>query len=83
MVSRGTPCLGPITQTGCGVLCPSYSRGCYGCFGPMESPNTRALMAWWTELGVKDVDMLRALRSFNAYAEEFRRESTTLETRNS
>jgi len=83
MVSRGTPCLGPITQTGCGVLCPSYARGCYGCFGPMESPNTRALMAWWTELGVKDVDMLRALRSFNAYAEDFRRESTAMETRGS
>ena len=40
MVAHGTPCLGPVTQAGCGALCPSYDRGCYGCFGPMESPNT-------------------------------------------
>jgi coenzyme F420-reducing hydrogenase gamma subunit len=34
MVAHGTPCLGPMTQAGCGALCPSVSRGCYGCFGP-------------------------------------------------
>jgi len=43
MVAHGTPCLGPVTHAGCGALCPSYDRGCYGCFGPMESPNTAAL----------------------------------------
>ena len=41
-VAHGTPCLGPVTHAGCGALCPSYNRGCYGCFGPMESPNTVA-----------------------------------------
>ena len=40
MVAHGTPCLGPVTHAGCGALCPSYNRGCYGCYGPMESPNT-------------------------------------------
>ena len=34
MVAHGTPCLGPMTQAGCGALCPSVGRGCYGCFGP-------------------------------------------------
>jgi len=34
MVAHGTPCLGPFTQAGCGALCPSVGRGCYGCFGP-------------------------------------------------
>src|SRR5690606_11478288 len=43
MVAQGTPCLGPVTQVGCGVLCPSYRRGCYGCFGPMETPNMPSL----------------------------------------
>ncbi len=43
MVAHGTPCLGPVTQGGCNALCPAYNRGCYGCFGPMESPNTEAL----------------------------------------
>ena len=39
MVAHGTPCLGPVTHAGCGAICPAYNRGCYGCFGPMESPN--------------------------------------------
>ena len=43
MVAHGTPCLGPVTQAGCGNLCPSFNRGCYGCFGPKETPNTASL----------------------------------------
>jgi len=34
VVARGIPCRGPYTQAGCGALCPSVGRGCYGCFGP-------------------------------------------------
>jgi coenzyme F420-reducing hydrogenase gamma subunit len=79
MVAGGVPCLGPVTQAGCGALCPSYQRGCYGCFGPKESPNTAALANRWTELGVSDDDVLRAYRSFNAYAEAFRKESEAYE----
>jgi len=75
MVAHGTPCLGPVTHAGCGAICPSYNRGCYGCFGPMETPNTKSLSASWTGLGVKQQDLLQVFRSFNAYAEPFRRES--------
>ena len=75
MVARGTPCLGPVTQAGCGALCPAYDRGCYGCYGPMESPNTRSLSRSWIALGADRKDMVRAFRGFNAYAEPFRRES--------
>jgi coenzyme F420-reducing hydrogenase gamma subunit len=46
-VARGVPCLGPVTRTGCGALCPAYGRGCYGCFGPRESANTGSLAAWF------------------------------------
>jgi coenzyme F420-reducing hydrogenase gamma subunit len=72
MVSHGTPCLGPVTQAGCGALCPSYDRGCYGCFGPMESPNTDMLAATLQRLGVSDRGLVDAFRGFNAYAEPFR-----------
>ncbi len=75
LVARGTPCLGPVTKAGCGAICPSYQRGCYGCFGPTDAPNTPALTNRWKRLGVEDDDILRAYRSFNAYAEPFRRES--------
>lgn len=75
MVATGTPCLGPVTHAGCGAICPAYARGCYGCFGPMETPNPRSLMEWWGGLGVARGDVVRALRTFNAGAEAFRRES--------
>lgn len=35
MVAEGVPCLGPVTRSGCGALCPGSGRGCYGCFGPL------------------------------------------------
>jgi len=72
MVAQGIPCLGPVTQAGCGAICPAYNRGCYGCFGPSESPNLESLAGWWRRLGVGDADVVRALRTFNANAPEFR-----------
>ncbi len=61
MVAHGTPCLGPVTHAGCGALCPSYDRGCYGCYGPMQTPNTESLSGWLEHLGADDVDLVRAL----------------------
>lgn len=75
MVAHGTPCLGPVTQAGCGAICPSYNRGCYACFGPKETPNTGSLSHWLAHLNMEDEDLMRAFRTFNAYAEPFRKES--------
>jgi sulfhydrogenase subunit delta len=75
LVAHGPTCLGPVTQAGCNALCPSYSRGCFGCFGPKETPNTSALSTYWNSLGVKDDELVRLFRGFNAYAEAFRKES--------
>jgi len=73
MAAHGTPCLGPVTQAGCGALCPSYQRGCYGCFGPAESPNTASLGGWWQQqLGATRPELVRAFRTYNAYAAPFR-----------
>jgi coenzyme F420-reducing hydrogenase gamma subunit len=75
MVAKGTPCLGPVTHTGCGVLCPSYDRGCYGCFGPQDHPNAPGLSAVWEQLGVSGPDLVRAYRTFNAGAPAFEEEA--------
>lgn len=75
MVAHGTPCLGPVTQAGCGALCPSYNRGCYGCFGPKETPNTSSLSECWEKLGSTNLDIMHAFRTFNANADAFRKES--------
>ena len=83
MVAKGTPCLGPITHAGCGALCPSYARGCYGCFGPAEDANPASLSAQLERLGVERVDLIRMLRTFNTSAEPFRAESERLATQRS
>jgi len=81
-VAHGVPCMGPVTHAGCGALCPSYDRGCYGCFGPKETPNPASLARHWRdELGVQRGDLVRALRTFNADAPAFREESKAHEQR--
>jgi sulfhydrogenase subunit delta len=68
MVAHGTPCLGPVTHAGCGALCPTYDRGCYGCFGPMETPNMVALTRELRVLGMEERNIDRAFRTFNVAA---------------
>ena len=75
MVAQGLPCLGPVTHSGCNALCPSFSRGCFGCYGPKETPNTHSLSTWFQKLGESEADLVRAFRSFNATADPFRKES--------
>jgi coenzyme F420-reducing hydrogenase gamma subunit len=80
MVGQGIPCLGPVTQVGCGAICPSFNRGCYGCFGPMENPNPPALRKELKALGMPSRDIMLMFRGFNAYAEAFRKESEANES---
>ena len=72
LVAHGTPCLGPVTQTGCGALCPAFHRGCYGCFGPQDTPNAPSLIRKIAALGVDAAGVARAFRTFNANAPAFR-----------
>jgi coenzyme F420-reducing hydrogenase gamma subunit len=72
LVAAGESCLGPVTRTGCGALCPSFGRGCYGCFGPKESANTASLAAWFGALGRSDEQVAREFAKFNVNAPAFR-----------
>jgi len=78
-VASGAACLGPVTHAGCGAICPAYTRGCYGCFGPQETPNTGSLSGWWRDHGSARDEIMRAFRSFNAYSDPFRKESESHE----
>lgn len=75
MVASGTPCMGPVTQAGCGALCPAYNRGCYGCYGPHETPNTSELAGRLSLLGVDSDGLMRGFRSFNAANKVLEKES--------
>lgn len=90
MVAKGIPCLGPVTRTGCGAICPSMGRDCYGCFGPVEGaastlaypPNTKSLARQFhEELGLIPVEVLRRFRGITGAVEPFRRESEAWETK--
>lgn len=74
-VADGTPCLGPVTQAGCGALCPSFARGCYGCFGPQDSANLPSMTRRLRAQGVSEPQLIRLYRTFNTGAEAFRSES--------
>ncbi len=83
MVTKGEPCMGPVTQDGCGALCPAYHRGCYGCFGPKNTPNTAALADWLKDRsGLSDQKLVAMFRSFNANADAFKTESLRHENQN-
>ena len=90
MVAKGIPCLGPVTRTGCGAICPSMGRDCYGCFGPTEGartgpglpPNTGSLARQFNEgLNLIPVEVLRRFRGINGAVESFRQESEAWETK--
>jgi coenzyme F420-reducing hydrogenase gamma subunit len=71
VVAHGAPCLGPMTQAGCGALCPAVNRGCYGCFGPMDAPNPVAQAAVLRSTGMSDDEIARVSRTFNVAAPAF------------
>lgn len=71
MVSRGIPCMGPVTRAGCGALCPGLGRDCYGCYGPAENANTDALAAQFGRQGLDPPAIARRFRSINSQAPVF------------
>ena len=84
LVAKGLSCLGPVTRTGCGALCPQMGRECYGCFGPVEQtshapgvpPNTASLANQFHRgLQVIPLDIVRQFRGINGSVRPFREES--------
>jgi sulfhydrogenase subunit delta len=65
VVAEGIPCLGPVTHAGCGALCPSYHRGCYGCFGPAATPNSAALIPLLRRDGMSSGNVEHVFSTFN------------------
>jgi coenzyme F420-reducing hydrogenase gamma subunit len=74
MTAKGKPCLGPLTQAGCGALCPSYNRSCAGCYGPKSNANPGGVARLWRQLGVGEPEIMRAFRFLNSYAEHSNKE---------
>jgi coenzyme F420-reducing hydrogenase gamma subunit len=63
--------MGPVTQTGCGALCPSVGRACYACYGPKENTNTRSLGRWFEGLGLTPHEIAQQFLHINNQSEPF------------
>jgi coenzyme F420-reducing hydrogenase gamma subunit len=74
MVTKSEPCLGPVTRTGCGAICPSVGRDCYACYGPSERPNTASLANRFEGLGLQPDDIARRFLFINSHASAFNEE---------
>jgi len=80
VVAKGEPCLGPVTRTGCGALCPGWGRGCYGCFGPAQSSNNAdALGRRFVDLGLTTKGTADRFRFITGWAPAFREAADELE----
>jgi sulfhydrogenase subunit delta len=77
-VAKGIACLGPVTQAGCGGICPTHDRECFGCYGPAESPNLVSLTGFYERRDTPRDHLARLVRSYNAWAPAFRTESDRL-----
>jgi coenzyme F420-reducing hydrogenase gamma subunit len=75
LVAGDSPCLGPVTRSGCGALCPTVGRGCFGCFGPASTANTASLAAELRRRGTAAIDVARLFATFNTGAPAFRDEA--------
>jgi coenzyme F420-reducing hydrogenase gamma subunit len=71
LVKGAAACLGPVTRSGCGALCPHEGRGCYGCFGPAEGANTASLSAHLAAGGLDARAHRRLYQTFNVNAPAF------------
>jgi coenzyme F420-reducing hydrogenase gamma subunit len=71
MVTQGIPCMGPVTRTGCGAICPAFGRDCYACYGPAENPNTESLARRLEGLGLVPEAVARRFHCINAAAPAF------------
>ncbi|GBE08058.1 NAD-reducing hydrogenase HoxS subunit delta [bacterium BMS3Bbin11] len=82
LVTKGEPCMGPVTRTGCGALCPSMGRACYACYGPAENINTHSLYQRIEGLGLLKDEAARCFLFINSGAKEFHDLSTEDGTQN-
>ncbi|MFV8750264.1 oxidoreductase [Nannocystaceae bacterium ST9] len=82
MVVGDQACLGPVTHAGCGALCPKFSRGCFGCFGPKEHANTASLADHFHAVqGRPHEQLVRVHRLITGWSEAFRAESERQESK--
>lgn len=73
LVTQKQACMGPVTQSGCGALCPGVNRACYACYGPAENPNTLSLSHAFEKLGLEKNSISHKFLHINNQAPAFKK----------
>ncbi len=64
LLLKGEICLGPLTNSGCGAICPSLNIGCIGCWGPIEKENMRSEAMLLLEKGFDPEEVVKRFSIF-------------------
>ncbi len=69
---RGMTCLGPVTHAGCGAICVTSGRHCWGCRGLVEEPNVDSEKEILQKYGLTPAQIIEKFNIFNNYSEASR-----------
>ncbi len=73
ILTQNQMCLGSVTRGGCGAICPSFGRPCFGCRGPSADANPEALVEIFRKLGYDDDEIKRRFMYFSGETPAFRK----------
>ena len=71
LVTQQARCLGPVTRTGCGALCPAFGRACYACYGPAETAQGERLAQRFAGLGMAHNDIADRFQLIYSQTDDF------------
>ena len=64
LLLKGQLCLGPLTNSGCGAICPSMNIPCIGCWGPIAKENWESEALLLLEKGYKPDEIVKRFAIF-------------------
>jgi sulfhydrogenase subunit delta len=66
---RGMTCLGPVIRAGCGAICVTSGRHCWGCRGLVDDPNLDSEKDILQKYGLTVEQVVEKFKIYNTYAE--------------
>jgi coenzyme F420-reducing hydrogenase gamma subunit len=66
---RAMTCLGPVTRAGCGAICVTSGRWCWGCRGLVDEPNTDSEKSILQKYGLTVDQAVEKFKVYNTYTE--------------
>ncbi|MDD5189866.1 MAG: hypothetical protein PHE50_02355 [Dehalococcoidales bacterium] len=65
----GKTCIGPVTRAGCGAICVTGGRQCWGCRGLVDEPNINSQEEILKKYGLTPAQVVEKFKIYNTYSE--------------